>query len=59
MLELIKYVNEMSEKFPNKSGELKKILDKCYSQIDDGSAEMYEIENCYDSIKKLTNENIS
>lgn len=51
--ELMKLANEMKAKFPEKEEQINELLEDCFYEIDFGGAELYEVEYCYDSIKKL------
>lgn len=53
MKELQKLAKEISEKYPELSEKINELLNNCYIEIDNGGAEIYEVEKCYDTIKRL------
>lgn len=53
MNELQKLAKEISNKYPDLLEKINELLDSCYTEIENGGAEVYEVEDCYDSIKKL------
>lgn len=56
MKELLKLVKKMSNKYPELKEDIQELLQLCFEGIDEGGAEMYEVEFCYDSIKELVND---
>lgn len=53
MNELHRLAKEVSNKYPELLDQINMLLEACYEEIDYGAAELYEVEECYDSIKKL------
>ena len=53
MNELQKLAKEISNKYPQLLEQIEELLSICYAEIENGGAEAYEVEECYDSIKKL------
>jgi DNA-directed RNA polymerase subunit K/omega len=53
MNELQKLAKEISNKYPQLLEQINELLDICYNEIENGGAEVYEVEECYDLIKKL------
>lgn len=58
MNELLRLAENKSTKFPELKEKIDMLLKSCYDDIDNGMAEIYEIELCYDLIKKLVVEDV-
>lgn len=58
MNELLRLANKKSTEYPELKDKIDSLLKTCYDDIDNGRPEIYEIELCYDLIKKLVIEDV-
>jgi predicted transcriptional regulator len=52
MTELLRLAKEVSTTYSELKADIEALLDACDAEINNGAAEQYEIEYCYDVIKK-------
>lgn len=55
MKELFRLANELSKENPDRKEEIDKLIEDCFKNIENGCAEGYEVEKCYDLIKETKN----
>lgn len=61
MIELLRLAKEVSTKYSELKADIDALLDACDIEINNGAAEQYEIEYCYEAIKNWVkmHENVS